>query len=215
LSLINSIVISMERVAKYKLVLLGDGGVGKSTLLRRHRTGEFREEYIPTRGCNIVEVPIFTNHGRIDFEIWDTAGQETIGPLRQPFYLNADCAILMFDLSSRITYKNIPKWHRDLMKVVDVPVVLVGNKADLTNNKIRSNEVDFGRGEIPYFEISAYDNVNTEKPFLSLLRTLVGDPNLQLEQQPSDYLQEEQCSESEMQRVEREWENFEYQQNHH
>ena len=89
----------MERVAKYKLVLLGDGGVGKSTLLRRHRTGEFREEYIPTRGCNIVEVPIFTNHGRIDFEIWDTAGQEKYKSIIKAYYKGAIGVIIVYDIT--------------------------------------------------------------------------------------------------------------------
>ena len=59
----------------------------------------------------------------------DTAGQEKFGGLRDGYYINGECGIIMFDVTSRITYKNVPTWHRDLTRVCEnIPIVLVGNK---------------------------------------------------------------------------------------
>lgn len=72
-------------VAKFKLVMVGDGGVGKTTFVKRHRTGEFEKTYTPTQGVNVTPVPFHTNHGTILLEIWDTAGQEKLGKLREVY----------------------------------------------------------------------------------------------------------------------------------
>lgn len=74
-------------------------------------------------------VIFYTTHGPIRLIIWDTAGQEKLGGLREGYYIGAHCAIIMFDVTSRISYKNVPKWHKDLTRICDtVPIVLVGNK---------------------------------------------------------------------------------------
>lgn len=56
----------------------------------------------------------FTNYGELKFDVWDTAGQEKFGGLRDGYYINGNCGIIMFDVTSRITYKNVPNWHRKL-----------------------------------------------------------------------------------------------------
>ena len=73
-----------------------------------------------------------TNRGAICFNTWDTAGQEKFGGLRDGYYINGQCAIIMFDVTSRITYKNVPTWHKDLVRVCEnIPIVLCGNKVDI------------------------------------------------------------------------------------
>jgi GTP-binding nuclear protein Ran len=73
-----------------------------------------------------------TNFGPICFNTWDTAGQEKFGGLRDGYYIQGQCAIIMFDVTSRITYKNVPNWHRDLVRVCEnIPIVLCGNKVDI------------------------------------------------------------------------------------
>ena len=73
-----------------------------------------------------------TNCGEICFNTWDTAGQEKFGGLRDGYYIQGQCAIIMFDVTSRITYKNVPNWHRDLVRVCEnIPIVLCGNKVDI------------------------------------------------------------------------------------
>jgi GTP-binding nuclear protein Ran len=64
--------------------------------------------------------------------VWDTAGQEKFGGLRDGYYIQGQCGIIMFDVTSRITYKNVPNWHRDLERVCEsIPIVLCGNKVDV------------------------------------------------------------------------------------
>ena len=68
--------VEQEKILQFKLVLVGDGGTGKTTFIQRHLTGKFEEKYIPTLGVQAKPVPFYTNHGKILFNVWDTAGQE-------------------------------------------------------------------------------------------------------------------------------------------
>ena len=77
-----------------------------------------------------------TNRGPIRFNVWDTAGQEKFGGLRDGYYIQGQCAIIMFDVTSRVTYKNVPNWHRDLVRVCEnIPIVLTG-KLELACRRI-------------------------------------------------------------------------------
>ena len=69
----------------FKLVLVGDGGVGKTTFVKRHLTGEFEKKYVATLGVEVHPLEFHTNHGRIKFNVWDTAGQEKFGGLRDGY----------------------------------------------------------------------------------------------------------------------------------
>ena len=102
----------------------------QTTFVKRHLTGEFEKKYIATLGVEVHPlgfstvsfrsdgpIPfslliIFQNYGEIQFDVWDTAGQEKFGGLRDGYYINGQCGIIMFDVTSRITYKNVPNWHR-------------------------------------------------------------------------------------------------------
>jgi GTP-binding nuclear protein Ran len=100
----------------FKLVLVGDGGVGKTTFVKRHLTGEFEKKYVATLGVEVHPLEFHTNRGQLVFNVWDTAGQEKFGGLRDGYYIQGQCAIIMFDVTSRITYKNVPNWHRDMVR---------------------------------------------------------------------------------------------------
>ncbi|MCJ1469569.1 GTP-binding nuclear protein gsp1/Ran [Pseudocyphellaria aurata] len=165
----------------FKLVLVGDGGTGKTTFVKRHLTGEFEKKYIATLGVEVHPLAFTTNYGAIQFDVWDTAGQEKFGGLRDGYYINGQCGIIMFDVTSRITYKNVPNWHRDLVRVCEqVPIVLTGNKVDVKERKVKAKTITFHRKKnLQYYDISAKSNYNFEKPFLWLARKLVGNPNLE------------------------------------
>ena len=75
----------MAPVAEFKLVMVGDGGEGKTTFVKRHLTGEFEKKYIATQGVEVNSKVFYTNHGPIKFNIWDTAGQEKLGGLREGY----------------------------------------------------------------------------------------------------------------------------------
>ncbi|KAJ6537970.1 GTP-binding nuclear protein RAN [Mycena capillaripes] len=166
--------------ATFKLVLVGDGGTGKTTFVKRHLTGEFEKKYIATLGVEVHPLTFSTNFGTICFNVWDTAGQEKFGGLRDGYYIQSQCGIIMFDVTSRITYQNVPNWHRDLERVCEnIPIVLCGNKVDVKERKVKPSGITFHRKKnLQYYEISAKSNYNFEKPFLYLGRKLVGSPTL-------------------------------------
>lgn len=171
----------MTEPVTFKLVLVGDGGVGKTTFVKRHLTGEFEKKYVATLGVEVHPLAFTTNLGPITFNVWDTAGQEKFGGLRDGYYIQGQCAIIMFDVTSRITYKNVPTWHKDLIRVCEnIPIVLAGNKVDIKDRKVKAKAITFHRKKnLQYYDISAKSNYNFEKPFLWLARKLAGDQSLE------------------------------------
>jgi len=171
----------------FKLVLCGDGGTGKTTFVKRHRTGEFEKKYIATLGVEVHPLQFFTNYGTLQFNVWDTAGQEKFGGLRDGYYIQGQSAIIMFDVTSRVTYKNVPNWHRDLVRVCEtIPIVLCGNKVDVKERKVKAKTITFHRKKnLQYYDISAKSNYNFEKPFLWLLRKLCGQQGLEFVEEPA------------------------------
>lgn len=93
----------------------------------------------------------------------------------------------MFDVTSRITYKNVPNWHRDLVRVCEnIPIVLCGNKVDVKERKVKAKTITFHRKKnLQYYDISAKSNYNFEKPFLWLARKLVGNSGLEFVASPA------------------------------
>nr|XP_017252128.1 PREDICTED: GTP-binding nuclear protein Ran-3-like [Daucus carota subsp. sativus] len=154
----------------FKLVIVGDGGTGTLFI-----------------GVEVHPLDFFTNCGKIRFYCWDTAGQEKFGGLRDGYYIHGQCAIIMFDVTARLTYKNVPTWHRDLCRVCEnIPIVLCGNKVDVKNRQVKAKQVTFHRKKnLQYYEISAKSNYNFEKPYLYLARKLAGDANLHFVESPA------------------------------
>ena len=184
---------SKKIIKDFKLVLCGDGGTGKTTFVKRHLTGEFEKKYIATLGAEVHPIVFCTSRGNIRFEVWDTAGQERLAALRDGYYIGAHCGIIMFDVCNRITYKNVINWYKQLTRVCEgIPIVLVGNKVDVPDRKVKARQILFPRKHgIQYYDISAKSNYQFEKPFLWLLRKLLEDPNLTLVEElalkPSEY----------------------------
>lgn len=164
----------------FKIILVGDGGVGKTTFVKRHVSGEFEKRYVPTIGVEVHPMLFHTNYGPMCFNMWDTAGQEKFGGLRDGYYIQGNGGILMFDVTARVTYKNVPNWHRDLTRVCEnIPIVLVGNKVDIKDRAVKAKNIVFHRKKnLQYYDISAKSNYNYEKPFLWLARKLTGKSDL-------------------------------------
>eukprot|EP00808_Paulinella_micropora_P020558 g52157.t1 len=167
-----------KNVPRFKVILCGDGGVGKTTFVKRHRTGEFTKKYVATMGVEVNPLPFYTNRGAVIFNCWDTAGQEKFGGLRDGYYIGGQSAILMFDVTARVTYSSVPHWYKDLVRVCEnIPIVLCGNKVDSKEMAVKPRDIIFHRKmNLQYYDISAKSNYNFEKPFLYIAKQLTGDP---------------------------------------
>ena len=185
---------------KFKLILVGDGGVGKTALVHKLLTGSFKHEYVATLGVEVRCLDFHTNRGVLKFNCWDTAGQEKFGGLRDGYYIKGQCAIIIFDMTSRITYKHVPNWHRDIMRVCDfkpgqpdhnglefTPVILVGNKCESSYGSVRAKQVTFHRKKgIQFIEMSVKTEKNIEEPFLQLCKHFANDQSLELTFSPQE-----------------------------
>lgn len=187
---------------RFKLILVGDGGVGKTTFVKRHRTGEFEKKYVPTVGVEVRPIPFSTNLGPVVFNCWDTAGQEKFGGLRDGYYIGGQAAIVMFDVTSRVTYRSVPHWYKDIIRVceVKIPVVLCGNKVDCKERKVKPKDIHFHRKKnLQYYDISAKSNYNFEKPFLYISSVLTGNKHICFVEAPALFPPVAQVNEEELQ----------------
>src|SRR5688500_1697949 len=89
--------------------------------------------------------------------------------------IQGQCAMIMFDVTSRLTYNNVPNWHHDIVRVCeDIPIVILGNKVDIKDRKVKAKNITFHRKKnLQYYDISARSNYNFENPFLYLAKKLV------------------------------------------
>ena len=162
----------------FKICFIGDGGVGKTTLVKRFLTGEFETKYVATLGVESHPINFTTNLGEVRFNVWDTAGQEKFGGLRDGYYIEAKGAVAMFDLTSRVTFKDVDRWIADFKRVCpNAPIVLVGCKSDLNPTRVSAKEIHKYINEkgLRYYEISNKNSQNLYKPFLYLGKEFVSE----------------------------------------
>jgi len=202
-----------QPVADFKCILVGDGATGKTTFVKRHLSGEFEKKYVPTVGVDVHPLKFHTSRGLICFNCWDTAGMEKFGCLRDGYYIEAQCAIIMFDVTSKDSYKNVGKWYRDVVRVCErIPIVLVGNKVDVAERQVKAKMITFHRKRnLQYYDVSAKSNYNFEKPFLYLAKRLSGDLNLTLAEAPALLPVEVPISQEAKERLEKEMKEAESQ----
>ena len=101
---------------------------------------------LATLGVEIHPLIVNTNRGLIQFDIWDTAGQERFGGLQDGYYIQSDCAIILFDVTNLTTFENVPNWHRDLERACgSIPMVLCGNKVDREDRRVKAENITFHR----------------------------------------------------------------------
>jgi len=168
---------SQEEKKAKKIVLIGDGGVGKTTYVKRVRTGEFEKRYIPTMGVEVHPFNYKTDRYDRIFNLWDTAGQEKYGGLQEGYWIGAHGFILMFDVTNSLTWKNIPEYIRKIrLEYKNTPIVICGNKVDTfpppTIDGYIKHPVPLrvirrfcNEKKCKYYDISAKSCYNYEKPF--------------------------------------------------
>ncbi|RNA05127.1 ras-related Rab-11A, partial [Brachionus plicatilis] len=158
----------------FKVVLIGDSGVGKSNLLSRFARNEFNLESKSTIGVEYITKCIQVDNKTIKAQIWDTAGQERYRVITSSYYRGAVGALLVYDIAKHATYENTEKWLRELRDHADsnIVIMLVGNKSDLRH--LRAVPTDEARAfaeknNFSFIEISALDSTNVETAFQNIL----------------------------------------------
>jgi len=129
-----------------KLVVIGDGAVGKTCLLISYAKKEFPKDYVPTVFDNYV-VNLTAGDQSIELGLWDTAGQEEYDRLRPLSYANANVFLLCFSVTSQVSFENVSsKWYPELIHFCpDVPFILVGTKADIRNDSSEAQNIASGQ----------------------------------------------------------------------
>lgn len=158
----------------YKVVLIGDSGVGKSNLLSRFTRNEFNLETKSTIGVEFATRSIQTEGKTIKAQIWDTAGQERYRAITSAYYRGAVGALLVHDISKHATFKNVERWLQELRENADrnIVIMLVGNKSDLRHlREVPTEEArEFSeRNKLSFIETSALDSSNVELAFQNIL----------------------------------------------
>ncbi|XP_020599754.1 ras-related protein RABA1f-like [Phalaenopsis equestris] len=158
----------------FKVVLIGDSGVGKSNLLSRFTRNEFNLESKSTIGVEFATRSIRVEEKVVKAQIWDTAGQERYRAITSAYYRGAVGALLVYDITRHITFENVERWLKELRDHTNpnIVIMLVGNKADLRHLRAVSTEdaKAFAERESAFFmETSALESMNVEIAFTEVL----------------------------------------------
>ncbi|XP_058805000.1 ras-related protein Rab-35 [Phymastichus coffea] len=162
----------------FKLLIIGDSGVGKSSLLLRFADNTFNGNYITTIGVDFKIRTVDVDGERVKLQIWDTAGQERFRTITSTYYRGTHGVIVVYDVTSGDSFANVKRWLHEIEHNCDVVVnrILVGNKNDAPNQKVVLTE-DAQRFAnqmgIKLFETSAKDNTNVEEMFMAITREVL------------------------------------------
>lgn len=174
----------MPKPTFLKVVLLGDGGVGKSSLIQRFVSNKYDPSLFHTIGVEFLNKDLEVDADRYTLQIWDTAGQERFKSLRTPFYRGTDCCLLTYAIDDSQSFQNIAMWKKEFLYYADVkdpdnfPFVVLGNKSDLASErKVSTDEAKdwcSKNGKLPHFETSAKDAINVDLAFAAAIRGVAG-----------------------------------------
>lgn len=157
--------------ASFKILTLGESGVGKTCLLLRFTENKFMANHLATIGIDYKSKNIQVKEKTIKLKIWDTAGQERFRNITQQYYKGADGIVLVYDVSDRNSFEMLRGWITQISThTTKVGIVLVGNKCDKENRKVLKEEAeDLGKEHgLKYIETSALENIGVEETFDTL-----------------------------------------------
>jgi len=165
-------------VKQYKVLVVGEGAVGKTSIATRYTTGGFKESHLMTVGANFMLKNLEMESGDVvRLSIWDTAGQEKFRKVVETYYRGGKGVLLCFDITNRKTFEEIHYWMDTTSKnVPNAKFILIGNKSDLEDQRVVNKE----EGETlanewgaPYFETSAKLNSGINECFLKLTHLMI------------------------------------------
>jgi small GTP-binding protein len=149
-----------------KILTLGDSGVGKTSIIQKFVNDKFNQNMLSTIGVDFQSKVIIINNTKIKLKIWDTTGQERFKTLTSQYYNGADGALLIFDVTSKLSFERINFWINELKekkKLNELGLLLIGNKIDLNEKRnVKKEEAEEFAKEynINYYETSALQNIN-------------------------------------------------------
>ncbi|KAI9232206.1 MAG: small GTPase superfamily [Podila humilis] len=170
-----------QRKVLLKVIILGESGVGKTSLMNQYVNKKFSNQYKATIGADFLtkEVPI--DDRLVTMQIWDTAGQERFQSLGVAFYRGADCCVLVFDVNNAKSFETLESWRDEFLiqaspnNPENFPFVVIGNKIDMDESKRMISQKRAmawcqSKGNIPYFETSAKEAINVEQAFQTIAK---------------------------------------------
>ncbi|PWZ24622.1 GTP-binding protein YPTM2 [Zea mays] len=161
----------------FKLLLIGDSGVGKSCLLLRFADDSYLDSYISTIGVDFKIRTVEQDGKTIKLQIWDTAGQERFRTITSSYYRGAHGIIIVYDVTDQESFNNVKQWLNEIDRYAsdNVNKLLVGNKSDLTANKVVATETAKAFADemgIPFMETSAKNAINVEQAFMAMAASI-------------------------------------------
>ncbi|CAG5122842.1 unnamed protein product [Candidula unifasciata] len=162
----------------FKIVLIGDAGVGKTCVVQRFKSGTYTEKHGSTIGVDFTMKTLNIDGKLVKLQIWDTAGQERFRTITQSYYRSANGVIIAYDISKRSTFEAVPRWLDDVKRYAGQNVVqlLVGNKCDLESlqevSLAEAKSLAQSQNFIGAIETSAKENTNVDDAFLKMAREL-------------------------------------------
>ncbi|TBU29338.1 GTP-binding protein ypt1 [Dichomitus squalens] len=171
----------------FKLLLIGDSGVGKSCLLLRFAEDAFTDSYLSTIGVDFKIRTIELEGRTVKLQIWDTAGQERFRTIAAAYYRGAHGIIMVYDVTDGETFSNVKGWMQEIERYASegVKKLIIGNKSDLVEKKVVEYSLakDFADTlSIPFIETSAKNSTNVEEAFSLLAKTIKDEVDSQPEE---------------------------------
>jgi Rab-like protein 2 len=158
-------------LADLKLIILGDSAVGKSKLVERFLLDDYEERHMSTYALTMYRHNTKIDGKNYKIDIWDTAGQECFNTLHPSYYFGAHAAILVFDVTRKVTYLNLKTWYSEMREQCpDIPCILVANKIDADRSSTSKNFKFAEKYNLPFYFVSAADGTNVVKIFNECLK---------------------------------------------
>lgn len=162
----------------FKYLLIGDSGVGKTSIMLRFVDDQFNSRFMSTIGIDFKIKIINIDNKKIKLQIWDTAGQEKFRTITNAYFRGAMGIIIVYDVTDRNSFNNIKTWLKSVEQHCDynIKIILLANKCDLENHRVVSTEegkLIAMNNNILYFETSAKDNIEIENPIISLTKSII------------------------------------------